>query len=110
MFKKKLFFGITAMLLSSLLIWAQPNMQPKKITEKFFKDYEDLELITPAFKKKKGYTNYEELISFLESYQEKYSDIFSVSYLGNSQKGYNIPVVTIKKTNNPDAIKDYTKL
>jgi hypothetical protein len=37
------------MLLSSLLIWAQPNMQPKKITEKFFKDYEDLELITPAF-------------------------------------------------------------
>jgi hypothetical protein len=103
--KKKLFFGITTMLLSSLLICAQPNMQTKKITEKFFKDYEDLELITPAFKKKKGYTNYEELISFLESYQEKYSDIFSVSYLGNSQKGYNIPVVTIKKTNNPDAIK-----
>ncbi|CAI8300039.1 MAG: Uncharacterised protein [Flavobacteriales bacterium] len=105
MFKKKLFFGITAMLLSSLLIWAQPNMQPKKITEKFFKDYEDLELITPAFKKKKGYTNYEELISFLESYQEKYSDIFFISYLGNSQKGYNIPMVTIKKADNLNAIK-----
>ena len=59
-------------LFAILTAFSQPNMQPKIVTDKFFKDYDKLKIITPAFKKKKGYTNYEELISFLDDYKKKY--------------------------------------
>ena len=36
---------------------AQLNQEPKKITNKFFSELNDLENITPALKKKKGFTN-----------------------------------------------------
>ena len=90
-------------LFAILSAFSQPNMQPKIVTDKFFKDYDELKIITPAFKKRKGYTNYEELISFLDVYKKKYSGLFKVNYLGESQKGYNIPIVYIKneKDKNP---------
>ena len=51
---------------------AQLNQEPKKITNKFFSELNDLENITPALKKKKGFTNYEELIDFIDEKVKKY--------------------------------------
>ena len=46
--------------------YPQLNQQSKKITKKFFSDLNELEDVTPALKKKKGFTNYLELIEFIE--------------------------------------------
>ena len=56
-------YNIFIIILIHSFIWSQPNMQPKKVTEKFFPEYEKLE-VTPGLQKKRGYTNYDELISF----------------------------------------------
>lgn len=106
MLKLKSFLTIFYLLFCISFNWSQPNMQSKKVTEKFFKDYENLKIITPAFKKKKGYTDYGELISFLEYYQNKYSNFITLNYIGKSQKGYDIPVLRIKDNNdnNPTRI------
>ena len=58
----KKYYLFILFLISFNLVSAQLSPQSKKITEKFFKEYEELENITPALKKKKGYTNYKELI------------------------------------------------
>ena len=54
----KKYYLFILFLISFNLVSAQLSPQSKKITEKFFKEYEELENITPALKKKKGYTNY----------------------------------------------------
>ena len=76
---------------------AQLNPQSKKITKKFFPDSESLLPITPALKKKRGYTNYTELINFINELKESHPSVVSIQYIGESQKGYNIPVVHIKQ-------------
>ena len=84
---------------------AQLNPQSKKITKKFFPDSESLLPITPALKKKRGYTNYTELINFINELKESHPSVVSIQYIGESQKGYNIPVVHIKTTNSSEKIK-----
>ena len=71
----------------------------KKITQKFFPDF-DLDIPTPAFDKKKGFTKYEELISFLDTLQKNYPYVFSYKFIGESQKGKKIPMVFIGNTDN----------
>ena len=80
--------------------FAQFTPQSKKITEKFFPDDDTIENITPALQKKKGFTNYEELISFLNDLKAKHADYVSISFIGESQKGNTIPLV---KLTNPNA-------
>ena len=53
-------------LLISLPIAGQLSQQSKNITEIFFPDVTSVENVTPALKKKKGYTNYAELWDFLK--------------------------------------------
>ena len=53
---------------------AQLNQESKKITNKFFSELNDLENITPALKKKKGFTNYEELIDYIDEKVKKYPE------------------------------------
>jgi len=84
---------------------AQPNPQSKKITKNFFPDSESLLPITPALKKKRGYTNYSELINFINELKESHPSVVSIQYIGESQKGYNIPVIHIKTTNSSEKIK-----
>ena len=50
---KKLIYYI--LIFNFLVVSAQLNQEPKKITNKFFSDHNDIENITPALKKKKGY-------------------------------------------------------
>jgi hypothetical protein len=86
---------------------AQLNPQSKKITEKFFPDNDKIENSTPALQKNKGFTDYEELISFLENLKAKHSDYFSISYIGESQKGKKIPFL---KITNPNTNQEKTRV
>ena len=52
------------LLIFSFVVNAQFSPQGKKLTEKFFPDF-DLEINTPAFAKKKGFTSYDELMAFI---------------------------------------------
>ena len=95
---------ITAFLICSLAS-AQPNPQPSKITEKFFPDPE-IEIKTPAFSKKKGFTDYEEMLVFLNALQAEFPEVVSIQFIGESQKGKAIPLVTLaKKRGNGKACK-----
>ena len=84
---------------------AQPSPQSKKITKKFFPDSESLLPVTPALKKKRGYTNYKELISFIDDLKESHPSVVSIKYIGESKKGYKIPVIQIKTISDSEKIK-----
>jgi hypothetical protein len=97
---------ITVLVLTlSFSLQAQIIPQSKKITTKFFPDSNEIENTTPALQKKKGFTDYEELMSFLNSFADLYPDKFSISFIGKSQKGRDIPMVNISLPNGKEKIK-----
>ena len=65
------------------------------MTSLFFPEDETLENVTPALQKKKGFTDYKEMMTFLNTQKESFSDLVSIDFLGKSQKGYDIPIVYI---------------
>ncbi|MGV3460449.1 MAG: M14 family metallopeptidase [Flavobacterium sp.] len=83
---------------------AQFNPQNKKITEKFFPDAE-LDINTPAFKKDKGFTTYDELMAYLNELAAAHPDVVTLSFVGESQKGKKIPMVVLNKRNNAEKVK-----
>lgn len=85
---------------------AQISPQSKKITENFFPEVE-MEINTPAFQKKKGFTDYDELITFLTELQNNHPSEVSIEYIGNSQKGKAIPLVKFERQN---GVSDKLKL
>ena len=72
---KKLIYYI--LIFNFTVVSAQLNQEPKKITKKFFSEHNDIENITPALKKKKGFTNYQELLSYIDEKVQNYPDLFS---------------------------------
>lgn len=80
------------------------NPQSKKITDTFFPEI-NVEINTPAFKKLKGFTNYNELILFINDLQKKYPDIVTIKYIGESQKGKAIPFVILNKNSSDKKLK-----
>ena len=64
--------------------------QPKKLTEKFFPDF-DIEISTPAFQKKKGFTKYPEMMDFLNDFIKKSHGLCQMEFIGTSQNGFKIP-------------------
>ena len=88
-----------------MVVSAQLNQEPKKITKKFFSELNNLENITPALKKKKGFTNYNELLTYIEEKVLKFPEIVSSNFIGESQKGKKIPIIYIKNKNNNDEKK-----
>ena len=93
-----LFFYTTCML-------GQLNPQSKKITEKFFPDADFIEDITPALQKKKGFIDYEELTSYLEMLVAQHPEKIQLSYIGESQKGKQIPMVRLTNMNSNEKLK-----
>ncbi|KMQ64830.1 hypothetical protein ACM46_11455 [Chryseobacterium angstadtii] len=73
------------------------NPQSKKVTETFFPEFSQ-EITTPAFQKKKGFTKYKEMMSFLQNLGSKHKNIMKLSFVGESQKGKKIPLVILNKT------------
>jgi hypothetical protein len=92
-------------LLSSYTVFAQLNPQSKKVTRTFFPEYDALENVTPALQKKKGYTDYKELMVFLTNLVAKYPDLIQLSFIGESQKGKQIPLVRLTAPNSKEKIK-----
>ena len=94
-----------AIFLFSALVLAQPSPQSKKITEKFFPEYDQLENITPALQKKRGFTDYEELMDYINGYLTKYPEKVTLQMIGESQKGKQIPMLYITNPNDSEKIK-----
>lgn len=84
-------------LLFSSALFAQPNPQSKKVTEKFFSN-PDVEINTPAFAKEKVFTNYKELMAFIEEKVADHSNLISYRFIGESQKGKKIPILTLNNS------------
>lgn len=74
------------------------NPQSKKITARYFPEME-AEINTPAFLKKRGFTNYTEMMSFLEPLVKQHQKNIRLSYIGKSQKGLSIPLLLISNPN-----------
>lgn len=101
--KKSLYILISCLLLASCGVRFNP--EPKKVTQKFFPEMEDFPALTPALQKKKGFTNYEELINFLEEQKNQHPDLVDIIYIGNTQKGLAIPMIKIKKQTSEEKIR-----
>lgn len=90
---------------SSLCSAQMFNPQPKEVTEKFFPDVE-VEINTPTFQKKKGFTTYQEMMDFLQPLINQHSEITEMKFIGESQKGLKIPMITLnKRTSNTEKVK-----
>ena len=70
------------------------SQDSKKITDKYFFDF-DISIPTPAFNKKKGFTKYDEMMFFLDELKSIYGNVFTCKFIGESQKGKQIPMVFI---------------
>lgn len=99
--KLKYTLGVLFALLTFSLL-AQLNPQPSAITEKFFPD-PDMEINTPGFAMKYGFTEYDDMMPFLKSLAAEHPEVMTISFIGKSQKGYAIPLVSLKR------IKETTK-
>ena len=89
---------LTILFLSLSFLSCSQLMSPqsKGITKKYFPELE-IEINTPAFEKKKGFTTHEELLTFVNKLQSEHPDIVSIQYIGSSQKGKQIPMVLFHK-------------
>lgn len=74
---------------------AQFNPEPKKLTELHFPENNSIQEVTPALKKKKGFTNYQELIDFLNEQKKNHSAWVDIEFIGKTQKGLDIPMLRI---------------
>ena len=92
-------FFLILFLFNSEITISQLNPQSKKVTNTFFQDFDEIQNVTPALKKKKGFTNYEELIAFLNIISEKHSDKVQLKYIGKSQKGKRVPILYLSDNN-----------
>jgi hypothetical protein len=92
-FKMKRILSI-ALLICYQSGFSQFNPQSKKVTEKFFPEIE-IEINTPAFQKKKGFTNYEEMMTFIDKKVAESPEFISYVFIGESQKGKQIPMLRL---------------
>jgi hypothetical protein len=75
------------------------NPQTNALTDMFFPEKDDLPDATPALKKKTGYTNYEELMAFLQELATAHPQWVTLDFIGQSHKGKPIPIVHIQSPN-----------
>ncbi|OYU83762.1 MAG: peptidase [Flavobacterium sp. BFFFF2] len=82
---------------------AQFSPQSDEITKKYFPDPE-LEISTPAFSKK-GFTNYDDLMTYVNKLVAAHPKEVSLSFIGESQKGKKIPLLVLNKENGKEKLK-----
>ena len=84
-------------LLQAGALWAQ---QPAKVAKKFFAD-PDMDIHTPWFQKGNVCTTYDEMMSYINNLITRHRETASLSFIGKTQKGVEIPAVRITgKTRN----------
>jgi hypothetical protein len=84
-------------------IYGQFNPQNDEITKKFFPD-SVLDIHTPAFSKK-GFTNYDDMMLYLNKLVAEHPNEISLSFIGESQKNKKIPMVVLNKDNANEKVK-----
>lgn len=99
---KKLFI-ILSILLAGNTLWAQ-FYEPKKVTEKFYPD-PAIEINIPSLQKGRGFTSYNEMMSFLNELVAAHPSVLSMKMAGNTQRGKEIPLIKISKGNDEDKIR-----
>lgn len=82
---------ILSLLLSGLPFFAQ---QTGKVTSTFFPDPK-MEIPTPAFAKKRGFTKYSELMNYLHSLATTYPDRVKLQIVGRTQRARDIPMIKV---------------
>ena len=87
-----------------IMLFPQLNPQSKKLTKKFFPD-PNIEINTPAFNKKKGFTKYDEMMSFLNEQIANHSYVVKLEFVGESQKGKQIPMLFFDIKNSNEKVK-----
>lgn len=95
---------VTYILLIALFPLAGLAQQPKKVTQKFFPD-PDIEMDVPVFHKKTGYTTHKEMTEFIAARAAEYPCVISVETVGQSQRGRDIPLVTVGTGNAQDKLR-----
>ncbi len=84
-----------------MVLRAQVSLQ---VERSFFPDVE-LDPTTPALQKNKGFTQYRELIAFLETLQAEKPDWIQIEYIGTTEKGKPVPMVILKKPGSTEKIR-----
>ncbi|MEG1586986.1 MAG: M14 family metallocarboxypeptidase [Bacteroidales bacterium] len=75
--------------------------QPGKVTSKFFPE-PDMQMNTPLFQKSRGFTGYKEMMKFIEDLRLNHPDLIRIEKAGETQKGRDIPLVTIGRKENAE--------
>ena len=83
-------------LLQAGALWAQ---QPAKVAKKFFADPE-MDIHTPWFQKGNACTTYDEMMSYINNLITHHPETASLSFIGKTQKGVEIPAVRIAGMSN----------
>ena len=84
-------------------MFGQFNPQNDEITKKFFPDSE-LDIHTPSFSKK-GFTNYDDMMLYLNKLVAEHPKVITLSFIGESQKNKKIPMVVLNKDNGNEKVK-----
>ncbi len=84
-------------------MFGQFNPQNDEITKKFFPDSE-LDIHTPSFSKK-GFTNYDDMMLYLNKLVAEHPKEISLAFIGESQKNKKIPMVVLNKDNGKEKVK-----
>ncbi|HYX09491.1 MAG TPA: M14 family zinc carboxypeptidase, partial [Bacteroidales bacterium] len=93
---------ILLLLLSGLFIVTgcggntQYSLQPEAVTQKYFPN-PDIQINTPAFQKKQGFTNYAEMTDFLKKIIATHKDVVKMAFIGKTVSGKPIPILYIGK-------------
>jgi hypothetical protein len=84
-------------------MYGQFNPQSDEITKKFFPD-SDIEIHTPSFSKK-GFTNYDDMMLYINKLAAEHPKVITLSFIGESQKNKKIPMVVLNKDNGKEKVK-----
>lgn len=86
-----------------LSVFGQFSPQNDEITKRFFPD-PILEINTPAFGKK-GFTNYDDMMVYVNKLVASHPTEIALSYIGESQKKKKIPMLVLHRDNGQEKIK-----
>lgn len=87
----------TILIIASILwtgLFTAVAQQTGKVTRTFFPD-PDIEITTPAFTKKHGFTTYNEMMNFLHQLTTSHPDLLKLEIVGRTQRGRDIPMIRI---------------
>ncbi len=96
----------------TLILWGisfYSNGQYNAVEKEFFPE-EDIPKVTPGLKKSKGFTNYKDLILFLNDLKKERPDLVNIKYIGTSEKGDSIPIVFFNHKGDESKIKVFFQI